>query len=237
MGILNIVKAGAPGASATLNSTIGKVGDLKSAALAQFENPLAEASALKGELLGKVAGLKGKLSSMIPALPEIPNLNAQAAFAGLKDIDIGSVAGIANLDTLKTSFGDTLDVGGIDIDSVVSQVQGGVDIGGLIPNLELGLDGIPFELPANISFSSVSGLKELLPEIPKFDITIDNDTLTGLIDTAKLAVQEASDAVGDLDKFSIDVDSTLGSIVDSATDSVDDTIKKYTVVKETLTLT
>ena len=77
----------------------------------------------------------------------------------------------------------------------------------------------------------------MLPEIPKFDITIDNDTLTGLIDTAKLAVQEASDAVGDLDKFSIDVDSTLGSIVDSATDSVDDTIKKYTVVKETLTLT
>jgi len=236
MGILNIIKAGAPGASATLNSTIGKVGDLKSAALAQFENPLAEASALKGELLGKVAGLKGDLLSLVPALPELPALNAQAAFAGLKDIDIGSVAGLANLDSLKTSFGDALP-DGIDIDSVVSQVKGGLDIGGLIPNLELGLDGIPFELPANISFSSVSGLKELLPEIPKFDITIDNDTLTGLIDTAKLAVQEASDAVGDLDKFSIDVDNTLGSIVDSATDSVDDTIKKYTVVKETLTLT
>jgi hypothetical protein len=168
------------GLTGKITETLGAVTSLKDSALAQFENPLAEASALKGELLGKVAGLKGKLSSMIPALPELPNFNAQSAFGDLANIDVGSIAGAANLSKLKDSFGDTLSKSGIDVDSVVSQVKDGVDIGGLIPNLELGIDGLPFELPANISFSSVSGLKELLPKLPDFKSVLDFGNLTAI---------------------------------------------------------
>ena len=175
MSIKNMV-----GLDASISATLDAVISVKDTALAQFANPLAEASTMKAAVEGEVAGLVGKLGDMIPALPELPNLSAQGAIGDLANIDVTSIAGSANLSKIKDSFGDTLGASGIDIDSVVSQVQGGVDIGGLIPNLELGLDGIPFELPANISFSSVSGLKELLPEIPKFDITIDNDTLTRL---------------------------------------------------------
>ena len=168
------------GLDASISATLDAVISVKDTALAQFANPLAEASTMKAAVEGEVAGLVGKLGDMIPALPELPNLSAQGAIGDLANIDVTSIAGAANLSKLKDSFGDTLSESGIDIDSVVSQVKDGVDIGGLIPNLELGIDGLPFELPANISFSSVTGLKELLPELPDFKSGLDFGNLTAI---------------------------------------------------------
>jgi|TARA_R110002073_G_scaffold118482_1_gene257599 hypothetical protein len=180
MAIKDMINASFPGASSTLNSTLGKVGSLKDSAQAQFSDVTADASAMKSAVEGQAASLVGDLSSMIPPLPELPNLNAQGAFAGLADIDINSISGASSVADLKTSFGETLSAQGIDVDSIVSQVKDGVDIGGLIPNLEVGADGIPFELPANISFSSVTGLKELLPKLPDFKSGLDFGNLTAI---------------------------------------------------------
>ena len=175
MSIKNMV-----GLDASISATLDAVISVKDTALAQFANPLAEASTMKAAVEGEVVGLVGKLGDMIPALPELPNLSAQGAIGDLANIDVTSIAGAANLSKIKDSFGDTLGASGIDIDSVVSQVQGGVDVGGLIPNLELGADGLPFELPANINFSSVTGLKELLPELPDFKSGLDFGNLTAI---------------------------------------------------------
>jgi hypothetical protein len=225
MAIKDMINASVPGASSTLNSTLGKVGSLKDSAQAQFSDVTADASTMKSAVEGQVASLVGDLSSMIPPLPELPNLNAQGAFAGLADIDINSISGASSIAELKTSFGETLSAQGIDVDSVVSQVKDGVDIGGLIPNLEVGADGIPFELPANISFSAITGAFESLPELPKFDISIDADTLTELSNDAISLVENAKKDIPQ--NFSLSLDNTDAQ---SIVDAVKDNVKKFTPV-------
>ena len=123
MAIKDMINASVPGASSTLNSTLGKVGSLKDSAQAQFSDVTADASAMKSAVEGQAASLVGDLSSMIPPLPELPNLNAQGAFAGLADIDINSISGASSVADLKTSSGETLSAQGIDVDSIVSQVK------------------------------------------------------------------------------------------------------------------
>ena len=85
MSIKNMV-----GLDASISATLDAVISVKDTALAQFANPLAEASTMKAAVEGEVAGLVGKLGDMIPALPELPNLSAQGAIGDLANIDVTS---------------------------------------------------------------------------------------------------------------------------------------------------
>jgi len=231
------------GSSKKLNETLAGVNSLKDKAKAQFADVTIDASAIKSAVEGEVTGLVGKLSAMLPELPTIPNLNAQSAFAGLADLDPTAVAGIkasvAKVKSLKESFGGAIDI----TDSLVEQVKAGVDVGSLMPNIELGIDGKFIELPAGISFSTVAGKFESLKDIVDFPMTIDNDTLKELGGYATDAVEELNKQIGKVDDFSIVIKKNpITEILEGKDDLIGDIkkdlIKKFTpVTKKDLTLT
>ena len=90
---------------------------------------------------------------------------------------------------ISSQFGDTFKDKGLDLDSLASNIQAGGDVGDLIPNFQLP-DGetIPIELPSNIAFPSIEGIKEKLESMPEFKIEIDSEEL-------KKKAQEALDAI------------------------------------------
>jgi len=178
------------GANETFNKTLNDAKALKDSLVAQHG---ADASTMKAAVESKVADLQTSLSSMIPELPTVPNVNMQGEFAGLADIDISTPAGLEQYQTQVTNitsqFGTAMKDKGLDIDSLATEIQAGGDVGDLIPNLQLA-DGetIPIELPANISIPSIEAIKEKLESMPDFKIEIDGAVL-------KQQAQDALDAI------------------------------------------
>lgn len=178
------------GANELFNKTATDAKALKDQLVAQHG---ADASTMKAAVESKVADLQTSLSSMIPELPNVPNVNMQGEFAGLADIDISTPAGLEQYQTqvanITSQFGTAMKDKGLDIDSLAAEIQAGGDVGDLIPNLQLA-DGesIPIELPSNISIPSIEAIKEKLESMPDFKIEIDGAVL-------KQQAQDALDAI------------------------------------------
>ena len=178
------------GANETFNKTLNDAKALKDSLVAQHG---ADASTMKAAVESKVADLQTSLSSMIPELPTVPNVNMQGEFAGLADIDISTPQGLeqykAQVSNIESQFGTAMKDKGLDIDSLATEIQAGGDVGDLLPNLQLA-DGetIPIELPSNISIPSIEAIKEKLESMPEFKIEIDSEKL-------KKKAQEALDAI------------------------------------------
>ena len=178
------------GANELFNKTATDAKALKDSLVAQHG---ADASAMKAAVESKVADLQTSLSSMIPELPTVPNVNMQGEFAGLADIDISTPAGLEQYQTqvanITSQFGTAMKDKGLDIDSLATEIQAGGDVGDLLPNLQLA-DGetLPFELPSNISIPSIEATKEKLESMPDFKIEIDGAVL-------KQQAQDALDAI------------------------------------------
>tara|TARA_R100001463_G_scaffold133624_1_gene195198 strand:- start:440 stop:1054 length:615 start_codon:yes stop_codon:yes gene_type:complete len=178
------------GANELFNKTATDAKALKDSLVAQHG---ADASAMKAAVESKVADLQTSLSSMIPELPTVPNVNMQGEFAGLADIDISTSAGLEQYQTqvanITSQFGTAMKDKGLDIDSLATEIQAGGDVGDLLPNLQLA-DGetLPFELPSNISIPSIEATKEKLESMPDFKIEIDGAVL-------KQQAQDALDAI------------------------------------------
>jgi len=178
------------GANELFNKTANDAKALKDSLIAQHGG---DASTILASLESKVADLKTSLSSMIPELPTIPNVNMQGEFASLADIDISTPAGLAQYQSqianVTSQFGAAMKDKGLDIESLAAQIQSGGDVGELLPNLQLpdGLE-IPIELPSNISIPSIEAIKEKLESMPDFKIEIDGAVL-------KEKAQEALDAI------------------------------------------
>ena len=177
------------GANTLLNETLTKSESIKNSFKEQMNDVTADASAIKGALESEVAGLKDKLSSLIPELPEIPNISAQSDFAALKNLNLQTPAGLENytsqLSALKDSFGDVLIAGGLVIEDLAGQILEGVDVGSLIPNFQIP-DGstIPIELPANIKVASSEALKEKLTTTPTLSTVASAEALAALRNNA-----------------------------------------------------
>ena len=178
------------GANELFNKTATDAKALKDSLVAQHG---ADASTMKAAVESKVADLQTSLSSMIPELPTVPNVNMQGEFAGLADIDISTSAGLEQYQTqvanITSQFGTSMKDKGLDIDSLATEIQAGGDVGDLLPNLQLpdGSD-IPIELPSNISIPSIEAIKEKLESMPDFKIEIDGAVL-------KQQAQDALDAI------------------------------------------
>ena len=178
------------GANELFNKTATDAKALKDQLVAQHG---ADASTMKAAVESKVADLQTSLSSMIPELPTVPNVNMQGEFAGLADIDISTPQGLeqykAQVSNIESQFGTAMKDKGLDIDSLATEIQAGGDVGDLLPNLQLA-DGetIPIELPSNISIPSIEAIKEKLEDMPEFKIEIDSEEL-------KKKAQDALDAI------------------------------------------
>jgi len=178
------------GANEALNKTLTDAKALKDSLVAQHG---ADASTMLADVESKVTDLISSVSSMIPELPTIPNVNMQGEFAALADIDISTSAGLEQFNSqvgnITSQFGTAMADKGLDIDSLASKIQEGGDVGDLLPNLQLADGGtLPFELPSNVKIPSIEAIKEKLETIPDFKIEIDGSVL-------KEKAQEALDAI------------------------------------------
>ena len=182
------------GANELLNKTLTDAKALKDSLVAQHG---ADASTMLADVESKVTDLISSVSSMIPELPTIPNVNMQGEFAALADIDISTAAGLeqftAQTANITSQFGTAMADKGLDIDSLASQIQsGGKDlVGDLLPNLQLP-DGltVPVELPSNIKIPSKESLKETLTSTPTLETIASDDALAKLRNTADDVVEE-----------------------------------------------
>ena len=150
------------GANEKLNKALTDATALKDKLLAEHGG---EASSIIATLQSAVADLISSLGSLIPELPEIPNINMQSDFTQLANFDISTPDGLSQFTAQKASleaqFGDALDAKGIDLDSVASQMNSlsledaTAQIGDLVPNLQLPAgETTPIELSAAISQAS-----------------------------------------------------------------------------------
>ena len=112
------------GANEKLNKALTDATALKDKLLAEHGG---EASSILATLQSAVADLISSLGSLIPELPEIPNVNMQSDFTQLANFDISTPDGLSQFTAQKASleaqFGDALDAKGIDLDSVASQMN------------------------------------------------------------------------------------------------------------------
>jgi hypothetical protein len=101
----------------------------------------------------------------------------------------------------KESWGEGLDKAGVDLDAILSALDGGdIDPCAIIPNLQKGVDGAI----------------ELLPNMPKFPID-------GALGELKSEISEAATvAKGKLTEFGADVDAGVGAIAKQVKDATDD---------------
>ena len=182
------------GANEALNKTLTDAKALKDSLVAQHG---ADASTMLADVESKVTDLISSVSSMIPELPTIPNVNMQGEFAALADIDISTSAGLEQCNTqignITSQFGTAMADKGLDIDSLASQIQsGGKDlVGDLLPNLQLP-DGltIPVELPSEIKIPAKESLKEKLTSTPTLETIASDDALAKLRNAADDVVEE-----------------------------------------------
>ena len=132
------------GANELFNKTATDAKALKDQLVAQHG---ADASTMKTAVESKVADLQTSLSSMIPELPTVPNVNMQGEFAGLADIDISTPQGLeqykAQVSNIESQFGTAMKDKGLDIFVVPSN---SVVVAELAPIFIVLLAGVvPFE--------------------------------------------------------------------------------------------
>ena len=103
------------GANEALNKTLTDAKALKDSLVAQHG---ADASTMLADVESKVTDLISSVSSMIPELPTIPNVNMQGEFAALADIDISTAAGLeqftAQTANITSQFGTAMADKGLD---------------------------------------------------------------------------------------------------------------------------
>ena len=174
------------GANEKLNKALTDATALKDKLLAEHGG---EASSILATLQSAVADLISSLGSLIPELPEIPNINMQSDFTQLANFDISTPEGLASFEaqkaSLKSQFGDALDAKGIDLDSVASQMNSlsledaTAQIGDLVPNLQLPAgETTPIELSAAISQASEQAVEEAKNVVDKENVSMKTETIT-----------------------------------------------------------
>lgn len=180
------------GANEKLNKALTDATALKDKLLAEHGG---EASSILATLQSAVADLISSLGSLIPELPEIPNVNMQSDFTQLANFDISTPDGLSSFTAQKASleaqFGDALDAKGIDLDSVASQMNSlsledaTAQIGDLVPNLQLPAgETIPIELPANIAQASEQAAKEAISKSPTLSMKTETITISEITEQA-----------------------------------------------------
>ena len=168
------------GANEKLNKALTDATALKDKLLAEHGG---EASSILATLQSAVADLITSLSSLIPELPEVPNVNMQSDFTQLANFDITTPDGLAQFEAqkanIKSQFGDALDTKGFDLDSIASQMNSlsledaVAQIGDLTPNLQLPAgETIPVELPSNIAQASEQAVKEAISVVDKETVSL-----------------------------------------------------------------
>jgi hypothetical protein len=128
--------ANLPGANAAFNTARDKFSTIKDTLKSNME---IDASALTSTLSADLLDFGDKLKTMIPELPDLPDINLQAELTSLQSL--ASSSRTTALASLKSKFGSGLSAQGIELDDLVSKAtdafEAGKKISAEIPNFTI----------------------------------------------------------------------------------------------------
>ena len=128
--------ANLPGANAFFNTARDKFSTIKDTLKSNME---VDASTLTSTLKSDLLDFGDKLKTMLPELPDLPDVNLQAELTSLQSL-VGSSRTTA-LASLKSKFGSGLSAQGVELDDLVSKAtdafEAGKKISAEIPNFTI----------------------------------------------------------------------------------------------------
>ena len=160
----NFTTANLPGANAAFNTARDKFSTIKDTLKSNME---VDASALTSTLKSDLLDFGDKLKTMIPELPDLPDINLQAELTSLQSL--ASSSRITALASLKSKFGSGLSAQGIELDDLVSKATDAFDAGkkisAEIPNFTIpAAGGDVVEKAKEVLQADGDGIEELLSD-------------------------------------------------------------------------
>ena len=154
--------------------------DLKSTLTSQLGGNFTSATALKSVVEGKLTTVTSGLSSLVPAIPELPALSLQGELTSLAAIDLSNPLGVldyqSKLASITDSFGGALSSSGFNLDSIVSQVAPSTGaISGALSSATDALSGVTDAASGALSSATdaLSGLTsggDICSVVPNFEL-------------------------------------------------------------------
>ena len=163
--------ANLPGGNEAFNTARDKFSTMKDTLKSRMES---DASTLASTLKSDLLDFGDKLKTMIPELPDLPDVNLQAELTSLQEL-VGK-ARIDALASLESKFGSGLSAQGVELDDLVNKANdalaSGEKISGAIPNFTIPAAGGDIIEKANeVLQADKDGLEELLSDEVNVEIT------------------------------------------------------------------
>ena len=135
---------------------------------------------MKSAVEGKLTTVTSGLSSLVPAIPELPALSLQGELTSLAAIDLSNPLGVldyqSKLASITDSFGGALSSSGFNLDSIVSQVAPSTGaISGALSSATDALSGVTDAASGALSsatdaLSGVTSGGDICSVVPNFEI-------------------------------------------------------------------
>ena len=163
--------ANLPGANEAFNTARDKFSTIKDTLKSRME---IDASTLTSTLKSDLLDFGDKLKTMIPELPDLPDVNLKAELASLQELT-GKARSDA-LSSLESKFGSGLSAQGVELDDLVNKANdalaSGKKISAEIPNFTVPAAGGDIIEKANeVLQADKDGLEELLSDEVNVEIT------------------------------------------------------------------
>ena len=168
------------GANLDFDAITDATSDLKSTLTSQLGGDFTSATALKSAVEGKLTTVTSGLSSLVPAIPELPALSLQGELTSLAAIDLSNPLGVldyqSKLASITDSFGGALSSSGFNLDSIVSQVAPSTGaISGALSSATDALSGVTDAASGALSsatdaLSGVTSGGDICSVVPNFEI-------------------------------------------------------------------
>tara|TARA_B100000519_G_C13989715_1_gene318650 strand:+ start:97 stop:642 length:546 start_codon:yes stop_codon:yes gene_type:complete len=175
MSIANKLKTGnLCGASTLQNDILGNFDSLKSGLANQVQGTIASASDIASGIEGNLTSLKNSITSMLPELPDTPNINFQSELKALQNLQVGSAAYLSKFASLKSQFGNLIDLDALGDLSKVDACS--------LDNLSLPSGTItPIKQSADVILASAQEIVTTKPSIGRFEM----GTVDAVVDKVK----------------------------------------------------
>ena len=168
------------GANLDFDAITDATSDLKSTLTSQLGGDFTSATALKSAVEGKLTTVTSGLSSLVPAIPELPALSLQGELTSLAAIDLSNPLGVldyqSKLASITDSFGGALSSSGFNLDSIVSQVAPSTGaISGALSSATDAISGVTDAASGALSsatdaLSGVTSGGDICSVVPNFEI-------------------------------------------------------------------
>ena len=168
------------GANLDFDAITDATSDLKSTLTSQLGGNFTSATALKSAVEGKLTTVTSGLSSLVPAIPELPALSLQGELTSLAAIDLSNPLGVldyqSKLASITDSFGGALSSSGFNLDSIVSQVAPSTGaISGALSSATDAISGVTDAASGALSsatdaLSGVTSGGDICSVVPNFEI-------------------------------------------------------------------